>query len=422
MSATPGVVEGRLADLQFLRQGPLARALAALDGDGEETRLVGGAVRDLARGIPPGDFDLATTAIPDVTIQRARAAGLKVVPTGIDHGTVTVIVDGAPFETTTLREDVETFGRHARVKFGRDFRADALRRDFTLNALSLDSSGKIHDYCGGLADLAAGRVRFIGDARQRIREDYLRILRFFRFSARFADGPLDAEGLSASIAEREGLEILSRERVRVELLKLLVAPRAGEVVEAVAETGLLGSLLAGLADAARLKRVLRIEARRDEAPDPILRLAALGVYIREDGERLRERLRLSNAEGDRLDAIAYASEALHGLIAPPSLGELRALLFERGRQGARDAITFLEIDAGAAADPARFASAYNFVSDTPPPQLPFSGADILARGFAPGQRVGAALKRLQASWIRAGFPKEPEVLARLLDEATREFP
>jgi len=420
VSATPGVVDGRLANPAILQRGPLARALAALDGAGEQTRLVGGAVRDLVRGAPPGDFDLATTATPDVTTRRARAAGFKVFPTGIEHGTVTVLIDGAPFETTTLCEDIETFGRHATVRFGRDFRADALRRDFTINALSLDGSGRVYDYCGGLEDLAAGRVRFIGDARQRIREDFLRILRFFRFSARFASGPLDAEGFSASIAERDGLSLLSRERVRAELLKLLVADRAAEVVEAMAETGLLASLFAGLADSARLQRVVRVEARRDEAPDPMLRLAALGVNVREDSERLRERLRLSNAEGGRLDAIARACEALHGLVNPPSLGDLRILLFERGRQGARDAITFLEIDAGVAADPARFASAYRFVSDTPPPQLPFGGADILARGFAPGQRVGAALKRLQALWIRAGFPREPEVLARLLDEATRE--
>jgi len=418
--SAPGIVDGRLVDMRQLRQGPLARALAALDGDGEETRLVGGAVRDLALGISPGDFDLATTATPEVTMRRARAAGLKVVPTGVDHGTVTVLVDGLAFETTTLREDVETFGRHATVKFGRDFRADAMRRDFTINALSIDRSGHVHDYCGGLDDLAAARVKFIGDARQRIREDYLRILRFFRFSARFAVGPLDAEGLSASIAEREGLAILSRERVRAELLKLLIAARAAEVATVLSESGLIGPLLGGIADPARLGRAIGVEARRGEPADPMLRLAALGIWIGEDAERLRERLRLSNAEGDRLGRIAGACEAMHGAVAPPSLGDLRTLLFERGREGARDAITFLEIDVGAAADPARFASAYRFVSDTPPPQLPFSGADILARGFAPGQRVGATLKRLQAMWIRAGFPKEPEVLARLLDEATRE--
>ena len=390
----------------------------SLDGDGEETRLVGGAVRDLALGDPPGDFDLATTAMPEETIRRARAAGFGVVPTGLAHGTVTVLVEGRPFETTTLREDVETFGRHATVRFGRDFRLDALRRDFTINALSLDASGLVHDHCDGLADLGARRVRFIGAPRDRIREDYLRILRFFRFSARFAEGTLDAEGLAATIAERDGLETLSRERVRAEFLKLLVAPRAGETVAVMAEVGLTGALLAGLADPARLKRAVATGAAFGEPPEAIARLAALGVLIREDAERLRDRLRLSNAEHDRLLSIARAVEAQHGASAPPSLGDLRVLLFERGRQGARDAVAFAAIDAGAAGDIARFRSAFRFVSDTPQPRLPFSGADILARGIPAGQGVGAILKRLQALWIRAGFPREPDTLARLLDEAT----
>ena len=232
MSAPPGVVDGRLRDLTPLKQGPLARALEALNGDGEETRLVGGAVRDLALGASPGDFDLATTALPEVTTRRARKAGFQVVPTGVAHGTVTLVENGQAIEVTTLREDVETDGRRAVVRFGRDFEADALRRDFTINALSLGPDGLIHDYCGGLDDLAALRVGFIGDARQRIREDYLRILRFFRFSARFVEGPLDIDGLEASVAERGGLEILSRERVRAELLKLLAARRAVDVVAA----------------------------------------------------------------------------------------------------------------------------------------------------------------------------------------------
>ncbi len=417
MSAPPGILDGGLRDPGVFRRGPLARVIAALDGDGEEARLVGGAVRDLALGAAPGDFDIATTALPGIVMQRARAAGFSVVPTGLAHGTVTVIADGRPFETTTLREDVETDGRHATVRFGRDFRADALRRDFTINALSLSRDGRIHDYCGGLDDLAARRVRFIGDARQRIREDYLRILRFFRFSARFAEGALDAEGLAASIAEREGLAILSRERVRAELMKLLAAPRASEVTSAAAEAGLIGALLGGLADAARLARLVRIEAARGEEADPALRLGALAVGIVEDADRLRDRLRLSNAEHARLEALARALEACHGLAAPPSLGELRVLLFERGRQCARDMLTLAQVDAGAPPDEARFASAYRFVSDTPLPQMPFSGADILARGVRPGQRVGIVLKSLQALWIRAGFPKEPETLARLLDEA-----
>ena len=230
MTALPGLSDGRLKDHALLRQGPLARALEALNGGGEETRLVGGAVRDLALSEPAVDFDLTTTATTDEVIRRAQEAGFKVALTGVAHGTVTLIVDGRPFETTTLREDVETDGRWAKVAFGRDFAADARRRDFTINALSLSADGTVHDYVGGLEDLRAGRVRFIGDAEARIREDYLRILRFFRFSARFSASGLDREGLSAAIRLRDGLTRLSRERVRVELMKLLVAPRASEVV------------------------------------------------------------------------------------------------------------------------------------------------------------------------------------------------
>src|SRR6202034_1380733 len=172
---------GRLRDMSLLREGPLADVMRLLNGEGEETRLVGGTVRDLALAAPPGDFDLATTALPEAVMPRARAAGFHVVPTGLAHGTVTIMAKGLPIEVTTLREDIATDGRHAQVAFGRDFRADALRRDFTINALSIDLDGRVHDYAGGLVALASRRVRFIGDPHLRIREDYLRILRFFRF-------------------------------------------------------------------------------------------------------------------------------------------------------------------------------------------------------------------------------------------------
>jgi poly(A) polymerase len=422
MSGLPAIVDGRLADRRILREGRLARALEALDGAGEETRLVGGAVRDLALGRPLGDFDLATTARPEVTMRRARAAGFNVAPTGLKHGTVTIVVDGLPIETTTLREDVETDGRHAKVRFGRDFAEDARRRDFTINALSLGRDGAIHDYTGGLADLAARRVRFIGDARTRIREDFLRSLRFFRFSAGYGEGPLDAEGFRAAVQEREGLARLSRERVRAELMKLLKARRAGEIVAQCCEAGLLGPLIASAANPSRLQRLIAVEAARAAAPDPLLRLAALGLVIAEDAERLRDRLRLSNAEYERLANAALALEALHGLSAPPSLGSLRALLFERKRAGAQDALTLAHVDSGAAPGDRAFASAFRFLSDTPEPTLPFTGADIVARGVAQGQGVGAVLKNLQARWIRAGFPREPEQLARLLDEALAPAP
>ena len=251
----------------LLREPKLARALAMLNGDGEETRVVGGAVRNAWLDEPVADVDLATTATPDEVTRRARAAGAKVVPTGYEHGTVTVIIDGRPFEVTTLREDVETDGRRAVVRFGRDFAADARRRDFTVNALFLDVHGAVHDDVNGLADLAVRRVRFIGEARQRIREDYLRILRLFRFHAAYGAGEIDGEAFAAAVAERAGLATLSRERVRSEVLKLLVARRAGEAARVFSESGLLGPLLGGVPMPGRLARLIEIENARGVAPD-----------------------------------------------------------------------------------------------------------------------------------------------------------
>jgi poly(A) polymerase len=306
------------------------------------------------------------------------------------------------------------------VKFGRDFRQDALRRDFTINALSLSRDGQIHDYADGLKDLAANRVRFIGAARDRIREDYLRSLRFFRFSAAYGEGPLDEEGFKATVVEREGLLRLSRERIASELFKLLKARRAAEVVAELCEVGLLIPLVGAAPDPRRLARLTALETARGDAPDGLLRLAALFVGVSEDAERLRDKLRLSNADAERLASAARALEGLHGLAAPPSAGELRALLFSYGRETAADALSLAQVDAGAPADDRGFVSAYRFLNDTPQPTLPFSGADILARGIANGRQVGLALKIFQARWIRAGFPKDPASLAALLDEAVAE--
>ncbi|HEY1780974.1 MAG TPA: CCA tRNA nucleotidyltransferase [Roseiarcus sp.] len=419
MTAVPGLSRGKLKDLTILREGPLARALAALNGSGEETRLVGGAVRDLALGEAALDFDLATTAVPGEAIRRARAAGFKVALTGVKHGTVTIIVDGRPIETTTLREDVETDGRHARVVFGRDFAADARRRDFTINALSLGPDGTVHDTVGGLADLAARRVRFIGEPEQRIREDYLRILRFFRFSARYAGGELDRDGLMAAIRLRDGLGRLSRERVRAELMKLIAAPRASEVVQTMGESGFLEPILGGVGYTRRLSRLIAIEGERGDGPDPLLRLGALAVVIPEDAERLRERLRLANAEADRLGSVAAALIPLHGA-PPPSFDGLKALLFSAGRESARDALTLAYAESEAPPSDAAFAAADRFLADAPEPRLPLSGADLIARGVAAGPPVGQTLRAFQALWIRAGFPKEPEMLNRLIEQAVAQ--
>jgi poly(A) polymerase len=402
----------------LLTDPKLARLLVALETTGCETRVVGGAVRDALLGLTPHEIDLTTTALPDDVVAAAKRAGLKSVPTGVDHGTVTVIVDGAPFEVTTLREDVETDGRFAKVRFGKDFAQDALRRDFTVNALSISTDGKLHDYTGGLADIEARRIRFIGDPAKRIAEDYLRVLRFFRFHAAHGEGALDPAGLHAAIVAREGLARLSAERVRAELMKLLAARRAVEVARVMSQNGVTEVVL-GICFPARLERLAAIEQASGLRPDVLLRLAALAVLTVEDADRLRARLRLSNGERRRLATLADALVGLHGVETPPGEFEMTKLLFLHGREGACDAATLAFAESSAPTDNAQWLNALNFLRETPPPRFPIKGADLVARGLAPGEALGATLKSLQANWIRAGFPRDPLTLLRLVEEAAQ---
>ena len=276
----------RLDHAEWLREGALARLLTVLDSDGEEARVVGGAVRNALLGEPIGEIDVATTALPAEVTRRAQAQGFKAVPTGIEHGTVTVVIDGRPFEVTTLREDVETFGRKARVSFGRDWKKDAERRDFTINALSVTRAGAVHDYTGGLDDLDKRRIRFIGDPAARIAEDYLRILRFFRFHAHYGDGLPDHDGLAACISARAGLATLSRERVRAELLKLLLGRHAVPVLAVMSECGLLIDVLGGVPLLASLSNLAKIEHAVGIHPDPVRHLGALAVFVSDDAQGL----------------------------------------------------------------------------------------------------------------------------------------
>lgn len=391
---------------RLLARPEVRAALGALDQAGEETRLVGGCVRDALLGIDAADIDLATTLLPDAVIARARAAGLKAVPTGIEHGTVTLVVAGRPVEVTTLREDVETDGRHAVVRFGRDFVRDAERRDFTVNALSLGADGTLHDTTGGRADLAAARVRFIGDPATRIREDALRILRFFRFHARFGEGRPDADALAACIAARAALDGLSRERVRSEFLKLLAAPHALEAVDVLAETGLLARITGGVAERGRLSRAIAAGA------PTIHRLAALSVTTRADAERLAESLRLSKAEHVALEAYARALAALktRAVIDIPAL---RALAAEHGTAalGAALAVVAGEPRPVIGADAA---AAWRDMKDGPAPVLPVTGAILVARGIPAGPRIGLALAAARRRWLDQGCPVGPEAAEALI--------
>lgn len=401
----------------LLQDPALIEIFDALDRDGDETRIVGGALRNALFERPVHEIDLATTAAPEIVMARAKAAGLRCIPTGLAHGTVTLLVEGQTFETTSLREDVETDGRRAKVRFGRDFETDAMRRDFTMNALSMTRDGRLFDYVGGLDDIAARKVRFIGEPTRRIREDYLRILRFFRFSAEFGEGPLDPAGLLAAMRERDGLASLSRERIRAEILKLLCARRAIEVSEEICAAGLLGPLLASAPNPARMGRVVAIAASPPQ--DPLLRLAALCLDVPEDAERLRERLRLSNAELQRLERAAIAHIELHGREDPPKPDELRRMLFRHGRRAALDATLLAQAEARAPDDDA-WEIARGFLHDAPEPRLPFSGADLMAHGVASGRAIGDALKYLESRWISAGFPHDPQRLAQLLDDAVAQ--
>jgi poly(A) polymerase len=383
----------------------LGALLSALDRDGEEARVVGGAVRNALLGHPVHEVDIATTATPDVVSARAKSAGFKAIPTGIEHGTVTVVVDSTPFEVTTLREDVETHGRRATVRFGRDFAADARRRDFTINALSVTRDRQLHDYVGGLADLDRRRVRFIGDAAARIREDYLRILRFFRFHAEYGDGPPDDDGLDAAIRERAGIAILSRERIRAEFLKLLATRRAAEMVGILSDAGFLSLFLAGVGEVGRLARVIDHEREEGRRPDPIRRLAALTAMTPEDAERLRERLRLSNDEHDRLAAVARAIAALKSLPGALDALAVRRFVAEHGAALLGDALAIVAGEPLPVLTPEALDASRRFASgEEPAPVFPLRGADLVARGVPAGPRFGAILGKARAAWLAAGCP------------------
>jgi hypothetical protein len=273
-----------LAGADWLSDARLQRVLAALSADGGEARIAGGTVRNALLDEPVSDMDVATTEVPTRVVELARRAGLEVHPTGLDHGTVTVVAkdgDGPkPFEVTTLRIDVETYGRHAQVAFTDDWTADARRRDFTMNALYCDGAGTVFDPVGGFPDILERRVRFVGEPQERIREDFLRILRFFRFQARYGQGDPDADGLAACVALQEGLETLSAERVRQEMLKLLVAPGAVPVLRVMVETGIAARILPTGHDLARVARMAGIDAEQGLEPDPVLRLAASPLHGR----------------------------------------------------------------------------------------------------------------------------------------------
>ncbi|HEU6441575.1 MAG TPA: CCA tRNA nucleotidyltransferase [Microvirga sp.] len=397
----------------LLERPQLRRLLEAFNGKGEETRVVGGAVRNALLGRAVTEVDCATTMLPEAMVKRADEAGFKSVPTGIEHGTITIIVDGEPFEVTTLRVDVETNGRQAIVHFGRDFVLDARRRDFTINALSLGIDGRLYDYTNGIADLQARRVRFIGDARTRIREDFLRIMRFFRFHAEYAQDDPDPEGLAASGAERQGLSILSKERIRHELLRLLVAQRAEDTLRVLAGHGFLTWLLAGAAEFGRFGRIAAFD-RNDRVA--IWRLAALGVMVEEDADRLREHLRLSNDEHRRLAAYARLLAVLKAWSLPLDANAIRRLLADHGVETLSVVLATLDGEPSPVIEKqAREALDLYRSGAEPVPVFPLRGADLVARGVPKGPRIGEVLGLARQAWLAEGCRTDKDYAKDLLE-------
>ncbi|MEJ2433981.1 MAG: CCA tRNA nucleotidyltransferase [Pseudolabrys sp.] len=417
MAAQNGRTDRKIDKAPWLGEGALPELLAVLDTQGEEARVVGGAVRNALLGLPAQEIDVATTAVPQEVVHRVQTAGFKPVPTGIEHGTITVVVDKVPFEVTTLRQDVETYGRHAKVAFGRDWRADAERRDFTINAFSATRDGTVYDYVGGLADLKARRVRFIGDPKQRIEEDYLRILRFFRFHAAYgtSDHP-DREGLIACINCRAGLDTLSRERVRVELLKLVVAPHAVPTLIAMSDAGLTLQVLGGVSYLGAFEMMAKVEAALGSAPDPVRRLGALGVWVGEDAERLWRKLRLTNAEHERLSSMA---EGWRHISPALSEKERRALVYRLGPVKFTDAALLAWARSAATAHDAAWHDLAGLPSRWTAPAFPLKAVDLMDRGVAKGPALGAAMAAAEAAWVAADFPRDEAALKAIADGVVR---
>ena len=397
----------------WLTSGPAARVLALLNGDGEEARVVGGAVRNALLKLPIGDIDIATTALPAEVVRRARLAGIKCVPTGIEHGTVTLVVGAHPFEVTTLREDIETFGRRAKVAFGRDWIRDAERRDFTINGLSVDARGVVHDHVGGLDDIAAGRVRFIGDPAQRIAEDYLRVLRFFRIHAAYGEGAPDRAGYLACIAARRGLDGLSAERVRMEIVKLMVAKGAAASVTAMAEGGLLLPILGGVTYTGPFTAMIAAEHALGLPPNAMRRLGALAVAVTEDARRLAIRLRLANAEAKALDSMGHRWWRL----AAMDEAAARRRLYRLGPERYRDRLMLAWARSGGRNARGSWRQLATLPDRWRAPKFPLKAADFTARGIPEGPMLGQVLMLAEDAWLAADFPLDHAALNDIADQA-----
>ena len=401
--ALAGLVGFEQPDFSWAKAGAARKVADALERrTPESARFVGGCVRDALLGLKPADIDVATTLTPPSVIEALSAAGLRSAPTGLDHGTVTAICDGVGVEVTTLRADVSTDGRRATVRFTDDWVRDAERRDFTINALYLSTDMHLYDYVGGLADLKAPRVRFIGDAHTRIQEDYLRILRFFRFSARFGESDFDADGLEACAVHAAGIKRLSRERIGDEFLKILSLPSPGAALRAMQASAVLQAVWATPPDIELLEAVKNLDKDASAATG----LAALWGL---EGAGLESALRLSNAMSARRRRAASGAASLQ------PHADARALRMARYKLGA-DAFADASLIIRAREKCEEVSHTFCAVEASPLPVFALTGGEIVKNGVAPGPLVSKTLAAIEARWIAEGFPDEQRLIDIMREE------
>ncbi|WP_370171600.1 CCA tRNA nucleotidyltransferase [Sphingobium abikonense] len=394
-----------LPDAPWRHRAGLDALLFALGTQDGLARYVGGAVRDGLLGLPVNDLDIATSLPPTAVMERLKDAGIKAVPTGIDHGTVTAVLADGPVEITTLRRDVSTDGRRATIAYTDDWRDDAARRDFTINALYADPmTGAISDYFGGIADLEARRLRFIGDAEARIAEDHLRILRYFRFLARYGDNEVDGHAYAACVAAANSLMALSRERIADELMKLLAVASPVTALRLMVEGGILGPVLPEVAmeGVDRVEALIAREAKASLPPSAVRRLAALLPPDAAVADQVGARLKLSNKARKRL-AVALARDGAEE--------SMKALAFRIGTEGAIDRLLL---------ESSQPIEALEQLRGWTPPRLPISGGALIKRGLTPGPDVAKALQQVERQWVAEDFPDEDRV-QQLADQIVSKF-
>ncbi|HEX3944857.1 MAG TPA: CCA tRNA nucleotidyltransferase [Rhizomicrobium sp.] len=391
---------------------PETRAvLDALTAAGGTARFVGGVVRNALMCRDATDIDIATPLVADEVTRRLQSAGLGAVPTGIEHGTVTAIAGGKPFEITTLRRDVSTDGRRATIAFTTEWQEDAARRDFTINALYAAPNGEVFDYFDGIADLQAGRVRFVGDPVTRIREDYLRILRLFRFHAWYGRGDIEAEGLHAAVSEKRGIAKLSGERVQKEMLKLLDAENPAPVLRVMAVSGILAEILPSALRLPRLEKLVEIDRSNFFAADAVLRLAALLPDDATAANAAANRLRLSNTDRDRLRDLTTANE---NIVPYLSMREVRKQLYRLGLQRFRDRVRLRWAQDPKDSNAVQWRALLAMADAWQRPVFPLSGRDVMNAGVAEGPLVGRILDDVEQWWIETDFIEDDFSLAERL--------